>query len=805
MPKIAKTILIVIAALIGLLLVAAIIFAATFDPNEYKPQLIKLVQEKKQRTLTIPGDIKLSFFPSIGADLGELSLSERNSKEEFVSVDSARVSLELLPLLSKQLVVDSVHVDGLRARITRNKEGATNFDDLIAPEEKKEPEEPGGEVSLDIDSIDITDAQLVYDDQQQGRRLEVSKLNLETGQIADGVPSKFELSADVKSNKPQVAANVKASSGFTLDLQQGRYVLNGLDAEVGGALAGFTDLILKVAGNADLKPADMRFALEGIRVSAEGKREGQPFELRLDLPQLALTDTKVSGGKLSGNAKLVEKERSIAASFSAPSFEGTPQAFKLPALNLDANVKGEALDVTAKLSGAVNGDIDKMLFTSPELALAVSGKQGTTAINGSLTTPMSINLQTQKIDMPKLAADFTLPNPAGGTLVFKAGGNLSADLDKQTVNVALDGKLDQSAIKAKLGLAGFSPPAYSFDIGIDQLDLDRYTGTKPAQPQAQSQSKTQSKSPGSTEAEKPIDLSALEGLNAKGSVRVGALKAANIKTTNLRFDLRAANGKLDISPLTANLYGGSVAGSLSAVHGATPRFAVRQKLSGVQVGPLLKDAVGNDRLMGRGDVQLDVTAGGATFSQMKKGLNGTASLSLRDGAVKGINIAQVIRNGKAKISQLRGDEAPQTGSASDTEKTDFSEMRGSFRISNGVAHNEDLDVKSPLVRIGGSGDINLVTERLDYLVRATVVSTLKGQGGPELEALKGVTVPVKLTGPFSAIDWRIDFSGIARELAKKKVDEQKEEIRSKAQESIDRQKEKLDEKVKERLKGLLGG
>src|SRR5687768_11134806 len=94
MPKILKTILIVIAALIGLLLVAAVLLAATFDPNEYKPQIVKLVQDKKQRTLTIPGDIKLSFFPSIGADLGGLSLSERNSKEEFVSVDSAKVSLE---------------------------------------------------------------------------------------------------------------------------------------------------------------------------------------------------------------------------------------------------------------------------------------------------------------------------------------------------------------------------------------------------------------------------------------------------------------------------------------------------------------------------------------------------------------------------------------------------------------------------------------------------------------------------------------------------------------------------------------
>jgi AsmA protein len=131
-------------------------------------------------------------------------------------------------------------------------------------------------------------------------------------------------------------------------------------------------------------------------------------------------------------------------------------------------------------------------------------------------------------------------------------------------------------------------------------------------------------------------------------------------------------------------------------------------------------------------------------------------------------------------------------------------MSGTFRIANGVAHNDDLSVKSPLIRIGGTGDINLGEDRLDYLARAAIVSTLQGQGGPELQALKGLTVPVRLTGPFSAMDWHIDFQGMASELAKQKLDEKKAEVRSRAQKEVDQQKSQAQERIKEGLKGLFG-
>ena len=141
MPRIVKYAAFGLGGLVVLLVIAIAIIAATFDPNAYKPQIIRLVQEKKQRTLTIPGDIKLTFFPKIGADLGKISISEHKSTATFASMESAKISVAVMPLLRKEIVVDQIKVDGLTANLKRYKDGKTNVDDLLSKEEEKEKQD----------------------------------------------------------------------------------------------------------------------------------------------------------------------------------------------------------------------------------------------------------------------------------------------------------------------------------------------------------------------------------------------------------------------------------------------------------------------------------------------------------------------------------------------------------------------------------------------------------------------------------------------------------------------------------------
>lgn len=737
----------VVLPLAGVVVIVAAIgayIAATFDPNQYKPQIIQAVKDKTQRTLKLDGDIKLSFFPNVGVTLGKATLSEHASEREFAGVDDLRVALKLLPLLSKRVVVDTIELKDLRAHLVRHKDGKTNFDDLIggggqpAPVAKSEVPQ----VMIDIDHVSLQNAAVSYADEGAGSRYALSKLNLKTGRIASGVPSKIDLAFTAQSDKPKLNIDATLATTLTFDLEKQHYGLAGLDFSAKGTAAGIGNLVATVKGDVEANPAAKEYLISKLAVSAAGKRDGSDFNLKLGVPKLNIGKDKVSGEKIALEATLTGAKGKTAVKLDIPGLDGNARAFTAPVVTLGVDMQQDGASLKAKVTSPLAGSVDAEKMELSKLTASVS------------------------VNNPKLPK-----NPIDATI----NGSALVDLAKQNASLAFATRLDDSNINGKAGLAKFSPPFYTFDINIDQLDADRYL------PKSDSRQK---------QPEQPLDLSALKGLNANGSVKVGALKAANIRATNVRVAIKAAGGRLEVSPIAANLYQGSLAGALSVQAAAAPVIGVTQKLTGIDVGMLLKDAANFDSLEGRGNLTLDVSAQGKTMPALKKALNGNAAIRLTDGAIKGVNIAASIRDAKARLGALKGEK---TQAASRTEKTDFSELSATFNIRNGVAHNSDLAGKSPLLRLGGEGDIDIGNETLDYLVKATVVATAAGQGGKELAALKGVTVPVRLSGPFTAPQYKIDFSGIAEGAAKAVVEGKKEEIKAKVQDQL-----------RDKLKGLFG-
>ena len=811
MKKVFKYLLIGIGVVVLVLAAIAVFIAATFDPNDYKPRVIDLVKEKTGRTLALPGDIALAFFPKLGAKIGKASLSEQGSDKAFASVDSVRVSLAVLPLLHKELVVDEIAIAGLRAGIVKRKDGSMNIDDLLKQEEKKE-EQPS-ELKFDIDHISLEDSAVTYRDEAAGKTYALQKINLDTGRVALGTAVPIDLSLNAEASEPKLNLDITLKTKLTFDPIKKQYAAEDLALNARGAALDISDLNFELRGDAEAQPDAKTFALADFSVKASGKQAGANIDIKLDAPRIALADNKLRGEKITATAKLVDAQRTVNAALALPGIEGSAQSFQTGPLQLDIDAKLAEGFVKAKLNAPLAGKLDEKtlmpkMLSSNQLAIAFDGKFGDNAMQGKLTSPLILDLDAQQLSLDKLSTDVTVSGPKlpNQRVATTLNGSTRVDLKKEAVQAIVAGKLDLSQLKAKLGMIGFAKPAYTFDVDIDQLNADAYLGDANAKPAGASAAKPAAASakpaPGgeTAKAAEPLDFSALKDLNASGSLRIGALTFSNIKSSNIRLDLKAKDGNVNISPLSANLYQGSLNGSVALDAAVTaPRIGLKQKLTGVAIGPLLRDLNGSDSLEGKGNVALDVTAQGTTVDAMKRNLNGTMAADLFNGAIKGINIAARLREAKATIAAFRGDAAP--AAAGDAQKTDFSELHAAFVIKNGIAHNEDLSAKSPLLRLGGAGDINIPEQTLNYLAKATVVATSKGQGGAGLDQLKGITVPVRITGPFEQPQYKLDLSNLASEAAKQKIDEKKEELKARATEKLEKQ---LGDKLPGGLKGLFG-
>lgn len=772
MPRLLRNVLIGLIVTLALLLVFALILVKTFNPNDYKPKIIDLVQQKKQRTLAIPGEITLTLFPSIGADLGKITLSERANPRQFASVEHARVSLALLPLLKKQFVVDKVVIDGVQFELVRDKHGKMNIDDLMS----NEKEEPDGAVKLDIESVHVSNGQFVFDDQLQQRRIAISKLNLQSGRIATGVPSSMELGFDVKGNAPKLDAHINLASSFTIDMEKQLVQLDNYALEVHGSAQDFTDLNLKMAGALDMKQAQVN--LRDFSLVGQARRAGQQLEMKFHAPQVQLSELEARGDKISLEGKLLEGTRNVVLEMKVPSFKGSKTDLALPGVTLQVGIKDSnkaaPLDARATLAASWSLNLEKMLLLGKDLMLTLDGKQGDITLDGKLAAQLQADGVHQSATLNQISSQFTLPNPHGGAMKLALDG--SAKWEQARLSSQFKGQLDGSHFDARVGMAGFPKPMLDLNLIMDQLDVNQY--------QAKSDAKAE-KAAATQDA--VVDLSPLADLRLNASLQLGQLKVADLQLAQVRAELHADGGKLALGPLAANLYGGRVEGRIDATASNNPQIRIKQNLTNVALGPLLKDAIKKSPIDGKAQVSLDLETRGARISQLKQALSGSARLSVQDGAVNGINLAQIVRNAKAAMGGAQG-ASEQSGTAGANDKTDFSELSGSFKINAGVAHNEDLSAKSPLFRITGNGDINIGQDSLNYMVKPTVVASLQGQGGPELQALKGLTIPVRLSGPFTNIGWKIDVGALVTDAAKQKVEE--------------KVKEKVGDTLKDKLKGL---
>ena len=384
----------------------------------------------------------------------------------------------------------------------------------------------------------------------------------------------------------------------------------------------------------------------------------------------------------------------------------------------------EGLNASGKLS-AKTPALDRLLnWVAPGSAGTLGG--GASVDTNIVVGPKKTQLKNIKFALRGAKGDGNIAVATGGARPNITG---NIHLDHLDLTKLLSGE------SGRLGDAPTSRGGMGKDLLVDKLKKTSGGGTKLAQ--AARAPSTSGQAGWSTA---PIDLAVLNSVDSQVVLTVDRLNHGNVKMTEARLVTLLKNGLLRINVEKVLLYGGRGTGrvSVDSARGA-PQVSASMLINGVSALPLLKDAAGFDWIDGRGQLAINVAGQGKSQDAIIRSLKGDGRVNFNDGALVGINIPQLVRSFQTgQISGFQKDAS---------QKTDFSELSGTFIVANGVASNKDLRLVGPLLRLSGAGQVNIPNKSLDYQLKPKLVASLEGQGGG---ALDGIEVPLNVKGPWAS-------------------------------------------------------
>ncbi len=769
MAKPLRVLGITVALVFALVISAIIAIVIFFDANAYRSNISEGVKNATGRDLKIEGEIELSLWPWIGAKIGAMELSNAPGFGDtaFARIENAEVKVKLLPLLNGVMETKAVTLNGLNLNLTINKEGISNWQDLSqnTPADAADTNNssaPQGDntsngagiAALAIGGLNINNAAISYDDQTTNSRYNLHKLNLTTGAISFNQPIAVELMSNVTTTQPQLAADISLKADVLADfihgiehkikLQQLAVNFKSDELESQGTIALGSEIAINTAAES--------YTLNNTRLDASIKN--------LNLPQ--------------GEAKIA-----LQADLTANTAQQTASIN-----NLNTNAYG--LDISGQISAS-------QILATPNFKAEIKFDQ---------FNPTQL-LDTLGIEKP-VTTDTQALSTASAQLSVAGTTN---SIDIHTLNIALD----ETHITGNGHIALDSNkaiPAVAYTLDIDAIDIDRYLPPPNEADNTQPVAVTPATA-GAAAAELPMET--LRALDINGTLKIRTLKAMNLHISDIKSQLTANSGIIQLSPISAQLYKGQYQGNMKLdARGNKPKIALNESLSGIDTGPLLKDLMADDIVRGKANLSAKIDAVGSTPEEITKTLNGNVKFSLDNGALKGVDIPvmlyeldQLIENNKEPAQLLLAlkplsDKLQQANADGSPKLTKFDELNGTLNITNGNVQNNDLKMRSAYLRASGAGSANLVSEKIDYRIKASLDKAPQGYEDRELKHIRAKTIPIIVSGSFQQPSFNVDKDFVKeylRQRTKEKLEEKKDEKREEL-------KQKVEDKLKDKLRGL---
>lgn len=726
-----RTVLLALAGLVALLGAAGLLLVARFDPERYKPELAAWVKARTGRDLAIEGPLRFTLLPRPGVETGRLALSERTGSGTFASVERARLSLALWPLLRGDALIEDARLEGPKVALRVRADGTRNFDDLFAragdrPAESSPSASDARARRVALDGLRIVGGEVQWQDERDGTDVRLVGLDAQFGHLEWGQSGRAKLQGRLQGSKPAGDLELAASGRYQL-AGDGSVSLSEVSAQVMGNVGATRGLEASLRGDLDVDAARTVLGVRGLALRA---RTADGLEVDVAAPKLRLAREGTAGEQASATIRFSGAQRSLDARLALTALRAQGARVELDGVSLDGTLKAADAAYEAKLAG-----------------------------------PVVLDLGAATIALPAVAGTLRLATPALGreAVVAPVTGSLNGDWSGAgSGNAKIATSLEGAALRASVDLEDWSRRRFRFALDAERLDLDRYlpastanATSTPASPAPASAAPATATGGGPPRAG-GFDLARLQGLDVSGTARVGSLTARGVKLEKLNLGVTARRGRIDVQPFAAALYGGTATGS-GWVDTAARRWHLSQQIAGVQAAPFLRAIAKLDRLEGRGSGAVELEATGETGEALVRSLRGTARFTLADGAIKGVDLAELLRQANVAL----GSKSALEREARAGDRTAFSELSASFVVRDGIASTQDLAFRSDAAKATGGGRVDLVARTVDYKLDATLVGVSADIRNRVIARIGEVSIPVRVTGPIDSPKFTVDLGGFA--------------------------------------------
>ncbi len=732
MSLVVKIIAGLLAAIVLLLGIAALYLFTVFDPNDFKDEIRQLVHDETGLDLGIEGDLALSVFPWLGVSTGRMTLDAPDGA--LGSLDAARIYARTGPLFRGELEVRGISLERLRLKLTVAENGRPNW--AFTPPGKgdmstasAEPASPAALplAAFTVAELSIIDSDITYQDLQQDSYHQLSDLALTTRDV-NLAGGSFPIDASFSYRNSPTAKAVPVS--FSSD------VTPRLDP-LGAQLDDVSVSVANASLSGTIAATNLEAELPGIVAELQGVNlNPADWGALLNDPELAALDFPMTLA-LSLNLD------SAASALTVSKFE----------------LGNESLMVSGDLSAS-------QLLETPKFSANLRAEAGSTR---KLLTRLGIDIAG--IDDPELLGPLSLR-----TRVEAADTNIAIP--------ELAVQLDDITLNGNITIKDTSDPYIEFQLQSGPLNLDRYF--PPAAGEAEPEAEV------SAAEVALLPLAAMRELNSAGRISIAKLIVSGLELNQLELDANARDGLIKVTSLRANLYDGTLVGEAAIdARSDTPKIATRQKLSGVQAAPVLKQLADIDAIAGRLNLDLDTTTSGNNSTLMTANLNGAVQVTVSDGQLNGIDLERMVCSAIATMRQI-----PLASAASATPLTRFKQLDSTMQIRNGVLHTDALNLAIEKIRASGTGALSLVDNTLDYRFKALLVGDLTDPACRVSEQFREIEWPVRCRGSLEGEIGKL--CGLDSDGMKKIVEAQ---LRNRAKEAIT---EKLGGDAGKLLEGLFG-